>query len=30
MFDKTEHLSCTDMNTVSKQIEMGFHMTHVT
>jgi hypothetical protein len=24
------HLSCTDTNTVSKQIEMRFHMTHVT
>jgi hypothetical protein len=27
---QTEHLSCTDTNTVSKQIEMRFHMTHVT
>jgi hypothetical protein len=27
---KTEHLSCTDANTVSKQIETAFHMTHVT
>jgi hypothetical protein len=27
---QTEHLSCTDTNTVSKQIETGFHMTHVT
>jgi hypothetical protein len=27
---QTEHLSCTDANTVSKQIEMRFHMTHVT
>jgi hypothetical protein len=26
----TEHLSCTDANTVSKQIETRFHMTHVT
>jgi hypothetical protein len=26
----TEHLSCTDANTVSKPIEMRFHMTHVT
>jgi hypothetical protein len=26
----TEHLSCTDANTISKQIEMRFHMTHVT
>jgi hypothetical protein len=27
---QTEHLSCTDANTVSKQIEIGFHMTHIT
>jgi hypothetical protein len=27
---QTEHLSCTDANTVSKQIEIRFHMTHVT
>jgi hypothetical protein len=27
---QTEHLSCTDTNTVSKQIETRFHMTHVT
>jgi hypothetical protein len=27
---QSEHLSCTDANTVSKQIEMRFHMTHVT
>jgi hypothetical protein len=27
---QTEHLSCTNDNTVSKQIEMRFHMTHVT
>jgi hypothetical protein len=27
---QTEHLSCTDANTVSKQIETRFHMTHVT
>jgi hypothetical protein len=25
-----EHISCTDANTVSKQIETRFHMTHVT
>jgi hypothetical protein len=27
---QTEHLSCTDANTVSKQIETRFHMTHIT
>jgi hypothetical protein len=27
---QTEPLSCTDANTVSKQIEMRFHMNHVT
>jgi hypothetical protein len=27
---RTEHLSCIDANTVSKQIETRFHMTHVT
>jgi hypothetical protein len=27
---QTKHLSCTDANTVSKQIETRFHMTHVT
>jgi hypothetical protein len=27
---QTKHLSCTDTNPVSKQIEMRFHMTHVT
>jgi hypothetical protein len=27
---KTVHLSCTDTNTVSKRIEMRYHMTHVT
>jgi uncharacterized protein YcgL (UPF0745 family) len=27
---QTEHLCCTDANTVSKQIETRFHMTHVT
>jgi hypothetical protein len=27
---QTEHLSCTDANTVSKQIETRFYMTHVT
>jgi hypothetical protein len=27
---QTVHLSCTDANTVSKQIETRFHMTHVT
>jgi hypothetical protein len=27
---QTEHLSCTDSNTVSKHIETRFHMTHVT
>jgi hypothetical protein len=26
----TEHLSCTDTNTISKHIETRFHMTHVT
>jgi hypothetical protein len=26
----TEHLSCTDANTSSKQIETRFHMTHIT
>jgi hypothetical protein len=26
----TEHLSCTDANTISKQIERRFHMTHIT
>jgi hypothetical protein len=25
-----EHLSCTDANTITKQIETRFHMTHVT
>jgi hypothetical protein len=29
-FTQTEHLSCTDTNTVSKQIETRFHMTHRT
>ena len=24
------HLSCTDINTVSKRKEVGFHMTHIT
>jgi hypothetical protein len=27
---QTEHRSCTDANTVSKQIQTRFHMTHVT
>jgi hypothetical protein len=27
---QTEHLSCTNAHTVSKQIETRFHMTHVT
>jgi hypothetical protein len=27
---QTEHLSCTDANTVSKQIQTRFHMTHLT
>jgi hypothetical protein len=27
---QTEHLSCTDANTVSKQIETRFYMTHIT
>jgi hypothetical protein len=27
---QTVHLSCTDINTVSKRTEMKFHMTHVT
>jgi hypothetical protein len=27
---QTEHLSCTDTNTVSKQIKTRFHMSHVT
>jgi hypothetical protein len=27
---QTVHLSCTDTNTISKQTEMKFHMTHVT
>jgi hypothetical protein len=27
---KTEHLSCTDANRISKQIETRFHMTHLT
>jgi hypothetical protein len=27
---QTEHLSCTDANTLSKQIETRFRMTHVT
>jgi hypothetical protein len=27
---QTIHLSCTDTNTVSKQTEMRFQMTHVT
>jgi hypothetical protein len=26
---QTEHLSCIDPNTISKQIETRFHMTHV-
>jgi hypothetical protein len=27
---QTEHLSCTDANTISKQIETRFHMTQIT
>jgi hypothetical protein len=27
---QTEHLSCTDANTVSKHIETRFYMTHIT
>jgi hypothetical protein len=27
---QTEHLSCTDTNTISKQIQTRFHMTHLT
>jgi hypothetical protein len=27
---QTLHLCCTDTNTISKRIEMRFHMTHVT
>jgi hypothetical protein len=27
---QTVHLSCTDTNTVSKPIQMRFHMIHVT
>ena len=27
---QTMHLSCTDTNTISKEKEVGFHMTHVT
>jgi hypothetical protein len=27
---QTEHLSCTDVNTVSKQIKTRFHITHTT
>jgi hypothetical protein len=27
---QTEHLSCTNANTVSKQIKTRFHMTHIT
>jgi hypothetical protein len=27
---QTEHLSCTNANTVSKHIETRFHMTHLT
>ena len=26
----TVHLSCTNTNTISKQIETRFHMTHIT
>jgi len=26
---QTVHLSCTDTNTVSKEKEVRFHMTHV-
>jgi hypothetical protein len=27
---QTEHISCSDANTVSKQIETRFHITHIT
>ena len=27
---QTMHLSCTDTNTISKEKEVRFHMTHVT
>ena len=27
---QTVHLSCTDTNTISKENEVRFHMTHVT
>jgi hypothetical protein len=27
---QTEHNSCTDANTISKQIKMRFHMSHIT
>ena len=27
---QTVHLSCTDTNTISKEKEVRFHMTHVT
>jgi hypothetical protein len=30
LLTQTEHLSCTDANTVSRQVEMRFRMTHVT
>jgi hypothetical protein len=29
-FVETMNLSCTDTNTISKQTETRFHMTHVT
>jgi hypothetical protein len=29
-FTQTKHLSCTDANTISKEIETRFHMTDVT
>ena len=28
--EQTVHLSCTNTNNISKQIETRFHMTHVT
>jgi hypothetical protein len=27
---QTEHLSCAEINTISKQTEAGFHLTQVT
>jgi hypothetical protein len=28
--EQTMHLSCTYINTISKQMETSFHLTHVT